>query len=84
MRTVVSLPPKSNRLIAPWPLSWKNVDGLKPGLDGMQSKAGRFRGHMQPLDRLINRENDLKGVRALVHRAVVSFSKYFPWHLASL
>src|SRR5207247_9550222 len=50
----------------------------------MQSKAGRFRGHIQPLGRLINRENDLKGVRALVLRAVVSFSKCFPWHLASL
>jgi len=60
------------------------VDGLKLDLDVMQSKAGRFRGHMQPLGRLINRENGLKGVRALVHRAVVSFSKCFPWHLASL
>ena len=60
------------------------MDGLKPDLDVMQSKAGRFRGHMQPLGRLINREYGLKEVRALVPRAVLSFSKHYPWHLASL
>jgi hypothetical protein len=41
-------------------------------------------GHMQPLGRLINREKGLNGVRALVFRAVFSFSKCFPWHLAGL
>lgn len=40
--------------------------------------------HMQPLGRLINRENGLKGVRALVLRAELSFSICFPWHLARL
>jgi hypothetical protein len=60
------------------------MDGLKSDLDVMQSKVGRFRGHMQPLGRLINRENGLNGVQAVVLRAVVSFSKHYPWHLASL
>jgi hypothetical protein len=60
------------------------VDGLKPDLEVMQSKAGQFRGHMQPLGRLINPENCVKGVGALVLRAVLSFSKCFPWHLARL
>jgi hypothetical protein len=60
------------------------VDGLKPDSDVMQSKAGLFHGHMQPLGRSINRENGLKGAWALVLRAVLSFSKCFPWHLARL
>lgn len=60
------------------------MDGLKPDLDVMQSKAGRFRGHLQPPGRSINREHGLKGARALVLRAVLSFSKCFPWHLARL
>jgi hypothetical protein len=60
------------------------VDGLKLDLGVMQSKVGRFRGHVQPLGRLINREKGLNGVRALVFRAVFSFSKCFPWHLAGL
>lgn len=75
---------KAQTKALPLTVSLKNVDGLKPDLDVMQSKAGRFPGHMQQLGRLINRENDLKGVRALLLRAVVSFSKYFLWHLASI
>ena len=55
-----------------------DVDGLKSDLDVMQSKVGWFRGHMQPLGRLINRENGLKGVQALALRTVLSFSKCFP------
>ena len=43
-------------------MSLKNVDGLKSDLDVMLSKVGRFRGHMQPLGRLINRKNGLKKV----------------------
>src|SRR5436189_3941388 len=40
--------------------------------------------HRRIANILINRENALKGVRALLLRAVYSFSKRFPWHLAHL
>src|SRR5690348_16575430 len=40
--------------------------------------------HRRIANILINRKKASKGVRALLLRAVVSFSKRFPWHLAHL